>query len=175
METTKKRDWGLIVAGILLAICACFIIAMPGLTLVTLTAVAGAGFLVSGIFDIVAYARFHRQMDLSGWAIAYAILDIVLGLMLLLHPLALAGVIPWVVGLFFVVFGIFELVGSFKVKGTGASMWGWMLFSGIISVLCGITFFLNPATFSIFLAVFVLMRGVSLLFYGWNTGKGLSA
>lgn len=175
METAKKRDWGLVIAGILLVICAFFIILMPGLTLITLTAIAGAGFLVSGIFDIVNYVRFHKQMNLSGWAIAYAILDIILGLMLLLHPLALAGVIPWVVGLFFVVFGIFEIIGSFKIKGAGVPMWGWMLFSGIISVLCGITFFANPATFSIFLAVFVMMRGISLVFYGWNTSKGLLA
>lgn len=175
METAKKRDWGLIVAGILLVVCAFFIMLMPGLTLVTLTAIAGAGFLVSGIFDIVNYVRFHKQMNLSGWAIAYAVLDIILGLMLLLHPLALAGVIPWIVGIGFVVFGIFEIVGSIKIKGTGAPLWGWMLFSGIISVLCGITFFVNPATFSIFLAVFVLMRGISLVFYGWNTSKGVLA
>ena len=31
-------------------------------------------------------------MNLSGWAIAYAVLDIVVGLMFLIHPLALAGV-----------------------------------------------------------------------------------
>ncbi len=173
MEVAKKRDWGLIVAGVLLIACAIFIIMMPALTLITLTAIAGAGFLISGIFDIVNYVRFHKQMNLSGWAIAYAVLDIIIGLMLLLHPLALAGVIPWIVGLLFVVFGIFEVVGAFKVKKAGVPMWGWMLFSGIVSILCGITFFVSPATFSIFLAVFVLMRGFSLMFYGWNTGKAL--
>ena len=40
MDTTKKHDWGLIVAGILLVVCAFFFLVAPGLTLVTITAIA---------------------------------------------------------------------------------------------------------------------------------------
>ena len=168
MDTTKRHDWGLIVAGALLVLLAVFFMAAPGLTLVTMTAIAGAGFLVSGVFDIVFYARFREAMGLSGWTLAYGVLDVVLGLMFLLHPLALAGVIPWIVGLFFVVFGAFEVAAALRVRRLGTSLWGWMLFSGIVSVLCGLTFFVSPATFVIFLALFVAMRGASLIVYGWN-------
>ncbi|RDB63378.1 hypothetical protein C1878_05850 [Gordonibacter sp. 28C] len=173
MDSTKKHDWGLIVAGVLLVLCAFFFLVAPGLTLVTITAIAGAAFLVSGVFDIINYARFHKVMNLSGWAIAYAVLDIIIGLMFLVHPLAFAAVIPWVIGAFFIVFGVFEIIGAFRVRKTGISMWGWMLFSGIVGALCGLTFFVSPASFSIFLSVFILMRGVSLVFYGWNTNKAL--
>lgn len=175
METTKKRDWGLVVAGILLVLCGMFFVFAPGLTLVTMTVFAGAAFLVSGIFDIVSYIRFRKVANMSGWALAYAILDIVVGLMFLIHPLALAAVIPWLIGLFFIIFGVFEIVGSFTVKKTGVPLWGWMLFSGIVSVLCGLTFFVWPAALSIFLSVFILMRGVSLVFYGWNANKAMLA
>lgn len=174
MDTMKKHDWGLVIAGVLLIICAAFFAFAPGLTLVTITAIAGAAFLVSGIFDIVNYVRFRSIMSLSGWSLAYAILDIVIGLMFLIHPLAFAAVIPWLIGVFFVVFGVFEIMGAFKVRNmAGATLWGWMLFSGIVSVLCGVMFFALPATFSIFLSVFILMRGVSLLVYGWNTGRAM--
>ena len=119
------------------------------------------------------YVRFRRAMDLSGWVLAYAVLDIVLGLMFLLHPLALSGVIPWVIGAFLLVFGIFEVVAALRVRRLGTSLWGWMLFSGIVEALCGLTFFLAPATFVVFLALFVVMRGVSLIVYGWNAGRAL--
>lgn len=174
METTKKRDWGLIVAGILLLICGMLFFWAPWLTLVTLTAIAGAAFLVSGVFDIIDYVRFRKIMELSGWVLAYAVLDIIIGLMLLLHPIAFAMFLPWLVGLFFIVFGIFEVVGAFKVRRSGISLWGWMLFSGIVGILCGLAFFLLPEIFSIFLAVFVIMRGVSLIFYGVNASKAMA-
>lgn len=173
MGMAKKRDWGLVVAGVLLVLCGIFFVFAPGLTLVTMTAFAGAAFLVSGVFDIVSYIRFRKVADLSGWALAYAILDIVIGLMFLVHPLALAAVIPWIIGLFFIIFGVFEIVGSFKIKkATGSSLWGWMLFSGIVGALCGVLFFVFPASFVIYMAAFVIMRGISLAIYG-GTGRDL--
>ena len=138
MDTTKRHDWGLIVAGILLVVCAFFFLVAPGLTLVTITAIAGAAFLVSGVFDIINYVRFHKVMNLSGWAIAYAVLDIVIGLMFLIHPLALAGVIPWMIGAFFIIFGVFEIVGSFTVKKTTCPCELDAVLGGIVSVLCGL-------------------------------------
>ena len=175
MDTTNKHDWGLVIAGVLLVICSMFFLFAPGLALVTITVIAGAAFLVSGIFDIVNYFRFRRSMDLSGWALAYGALDIVLGILFLVNPLVSAGALAWFIGAFFIVFGVFEVVGAFKVRNMGASMWGWMLFSGIVGALCGLTFFIAPAMLGVFLSVFILMRGASLIFYGWNAGKAMVA
>lgn len=175
MDTTNKHDWGLVIAGVLLVICSMFFLFAPGLALVTITVIAGAAFLVSGIFDIVNYFRFRRSMDLSGWALAYGALDIVLGILFLVNPLVSAGALAWFIGAFFIVFGVFEVVGAFKVRNMGVSMWGWMLFSGIVGALCGLTFFIAPAMLGVFLSVFILMRGASLIFYGWNAGKAMAA
>ena len=175
MDTTNKHDWGLVIAGVLLVICSMFFLFAPGLALVTITVIAGAAFLVSGIFDIVNYFRFRRAMDLSGWALAYRALDIVLGILFLVNPLVSAGALAWFIGAFFIVFGVFEVVGAFKVRNMGVSMWGWMLFSGIVGALCGLTFFIAPAMLGVFLSVFILMRGASLIFYGWNAGKAMAA
>ena len=175
MDTTNKHDWGLVIAGVLLVICSMFFLFAPGLALVTITVIAGAAFLVSGIFDIVNYFRFRRAMDLSGCALAYGAPDIVLGILFLVNPLVSAGALAWFIVAFFIVFGVFEVVGAFKVRTMGVSMWGWMLFSGIVGALCGLTFFIAPAMLGVFLSVFILMRGASLIFYGWNAGKAMAA
>ena len=175
MDTTSKHDWGLIIAGVLLIICSIFFLMAPGLALVTITVIAGAAFLVSGVFDIINYFRFRTSLNLSGWALAYGALDIVLGILFLRNPLVSAGALAWFIGAFFIVFGVFEAIGAFTVRKAGVSMWGWMLFSGIIGALCGITFFIAPAMLGIFLSVFILMRGASLIFFGWNTGKAITA
>ena len=62
-----------------------------------------------------------------------------------MNPLVSAGALAWFIGAFFIVFGVFEVVGAFKVRNMGVSMWGWMLFSGIVGALCGLTFFIAPA------------------------------
>lgn len=173
MYIEKKRDWGAIIAGILMLICAFVCLLMPGITLVTITLFAGAGFLVSGIADVIEYVRNRDELLLSGWVLAYAILDILVGLMFLIHPMALSVVLPWLIGAFFVVFGIFEIVAALKGRRVGAPLWGLPIVSGVIGVICGITFFLNPATLAIFVALFMIMRAVSLLMFGWNTYRML--
>ena len=155
MQTEKKHDWGTIVAGVLLVVCAFVCLLMPGVTLVTITMIAGAGFLV------------------SGWVLAYAILDILIGAMFLLHPLAFSVVLPWLIGGFFVAFGVFEIVMAVRGRSAGMPMWGWAVFSGVVGVICGIMFFLNPAMLSIFIALFMVMRGATLLVFGWNAGRML--
>ena len=112
MAESKRHDWGLIVAGVLLVLLAIFITAFPGLTLATITAILGAGFLVSGILDLVGYVRLKGNLftSPSPWMIVYAVLDIIIGIMLLLHPIVFAGVVSWLVGIFVVAFGVIEVV-----------------------------------------------------------------
>ncbi len=173
--TVRRHDWGLVVAGVLLVLLAAFITAFPGLTLATITAILGIGFLVSGVLDLVGYVRLKRDFieSPSAWMLVYAILDIIIGVMLALHPFVFSGVISWLVGIFVVAFGVIEIVGAVQLRKVGMPMWGWMVFSGIVDVLCGIVFFAVPAMLAVFLAVFVIMRGVSLIIYGWRADSVL--
>lgn len=168
METQNKRDWGLIVTGVLLIVLGAVFMFAPVGTLVTITVIAGAFFLVGGIFAIINYIRFRKDQHSTGWAIVYGVLDILVGLMFLIHPLAMAAVIPWVIGIFVLVFAIYEIIAAFRVKKAGASFWGWVLFSGILSALLGILFFVYPTTFVYYIAFFLLVRGLTMIMYGWS-------
>ena len=156
--SASTHDWGLIFAGVALAAAGFFCMLAPGLTIVTIAAVVGAFFLVAGVFDIISYIRLRNILPRSGWELAYAIIDVLLGLIFLLHPLAFSAVVPWLVGVCFVAFGVFEVVASVKAHGWGVPMWGWALFSGVLNVLCGVAFFVMPQMLSIFLAIILLVR-----------------
>ena len=89
--SASKHDWGLIFAGVALAAAGFFCMLAPGLTIVTIAAVVGAFFLVAGVFDIISYIRLRNILPRSGWELAYAIIDVLLGLIFLLHPLAFSA------------------------------------------------------------------------------------
>ncbi|MCI8366518.1 MAG: hypothetical protein HFJ66_02820 [Eggerthellaceae bacterium] len=169
MDVKTRRDWGLFFLGIALVIIGFVFLTVPGITLVAVTSVAGAFLLVTGGFDIYAYARYRDEMGLDGWTIAYAICDIVLGAVLLIHPVFFSAVIPWVAGVFMAAYGIFEIVAAARSKGVSGR--GWVVFNGIVSLLCALAFFLVPASFVIFLAFFLICRGVTLAVYGITIDK----
>lgn len=172
MQNEKpERNWQLIVAGILLilfgAVCAFF----PGLTLASIAFMVGAAFVVSGVVDIMTYARSRDVLSLSGWMLVYGILDLLIGLMFLIHPFAFAAVLPWLIGTFTVVFGIYEIVVAVRARSAKMSLWGWSLFSGIVTLLIGISFFVMPEMLAIFIALFAVMHGVSLIVMGANAHR----
>ena len=99
MDIKVGRNWGLFAAGIALVIIGFVLLMVPGLTLVSIAVIAGCMFLAAGIVDAYAYFKYREAEGLSGWALAYAICDIILGVLFIVHPIASAVVIPWVMGL----------------------------------------------------------------------------
>lgn len=164
-QANDKRDWGLFFGGLLVVLCGIAALFWPGATMEILALVAGVGFLVAGVFSFATWVRTHKYAQGSGWTLANAICDIILGIMFLVHPVVGAGVITMVVGCFTLAYGFFAIVTSFGIRKMTSSWW-IMLLNGIISVMCGWFFLFSPGFFAIFLAVFIIMQGVTMSTYG---------
>lgn len=167
MDVKTTRDWGMFFLGIAFIITGLIFFVVPNITLVALAAVAGAWLVVIGAFNIYEYARYRDELGLSGWDLAYAICDIVLGLMFLIHPIVSAAVIPWVAGVFMAAYGIFQIVLGVQMKGVEGR--GWVITGGIVSILCALTFFVMPSMFAIFLAVFMVFQGATMAVAGLSS------
>ena len=65
-----EKNWSLIVPGVLLiffgALCAFY----PGITLLSVTFVAGAGFVFAGIVNIISYVREQQGFRAGMWRMA---------------------------------------------------------------------------------------------------------
>lgn len=164
-SSSQGLDWGSIFGGILVLLCGIAVIFWPGITLEIIAALAGITLVVAGIFNFISWARNRNTTRGSGWTLAYAICDAVLGILFLIHPLIAAGVITFFLGCLVVIYGVFAIVTSFGVRKLSNSWW-LMLLNGIISLICGYFFMFSPEFFAIFLGVFLVMQGVTMVVYG---------
>ncbi|MFR1638098.1 MAG: DUF308 domain-containing protein [Eggerthellaceae bacterium] len=126
--------------------------------------------MLSGVLGIVFYVRFRSMMSVSGWSLAYAILDVLIGLMFVLHPLVGGAAISWLVALCFLVFGLFEIFAAMKSKSIGFSAWGSAC-SRASSTSCAPSCCSSRRSCSLLVAVFVLWRGVAMIAEGVTVGK----
>ncbi len=163
--------WGGVVIGILVALAGIVVLFWPGLSLVMLATIAGVFLIFAGIFDFVMWWNV-RGTDGAGWTLLTGILDLLLGAMFLIHPVVAAGVITLFVGCFVIAYGAFAIIGSIGMKKY-TSYWWLMLLNGIISLICGILFVVSPAFFALYLAIFLIMRGVTMSVYSVTAPKEL--
>lgn len=91
------------------------------------------------------------------------ILNIVVGILLLTAPVKTTFVLVLALGFYWIVSGIFTLVGMF----IDHSAWGWKLFIGFISIIAGITILRYPLISAVTIpSVIVLMLGIQGLIVG---------
>ena len=126
--------WKLFLAeGIVMLALGLLAIAVPEVASLAITIFIGWLFFIGGIFRTVSLLQ-HRSMPGFGWSLATALLAIVLGLVLLLRPIA--GVLTLTLGLiaFFILEGGPRSCWRSSTAGILPS-WGWVLFSGLVDLL----------------------------------------
>ena len=91
------------------------------------------------------------------------ILNIIVGILLLTNPVKTALAMAWVLGLYWLVQGIFVLVGMFLDH----TAWGWKLIMGILGILAGIVVMRHPVASAVTIPmILVLMLGIQGMIVG---------
>lgn len=156
----KQWNWFLLFGIILMVL---GLLSIAASTFVTLATVVFLGtlLLIGGVVQI-GYTFTVRQWSGFFLSLLSGILYAVVGFLLLAHPTAGALSLTLLLAAFYIVGGIFRIVGSAMMQ---FEHWGWALFSGIVKLALGLLIWLGwPATG---LWVFGLFIGIDLLFYGW--------
>ncbi len=82
----------------------------------------------------MAAEAFAAPKPIKWWfPLVQGILSIVVGLLFLMRPVATSKTAVAVLGLYWLILGILDLIGLFRDR----TAWGWKLFTGIIGILAG--------------------------------------
>lgn len=91
------------------------------------------------------------------------VLLIIIGIFLLTNPASTFVTIVWVLGIYWLISGIFNIIKIFF----DSSMWGWKLFAGIVGIIAGWFLIQNPIGGSVVVsATTVLLLGLFGIFIG---------
>ncbi len=144
---------------------------------VTVVKVIAAFLLASGLVSLVyGFIRNKKDGVLPLMAVN-AVVDLILGLLLFLNPVWVAGFIVTLIGILLILFGgiqLFALAGTLSLLGAGFST----LILSICAVIGGAFLLFNPfgeRIMSICAGSFLLLYGVSELISSWRIRKAREA
>ncbi|WP_194778024.1 HdeD family acid-resistance protein [Pararhodonellum marinum] len=141
----KVKNWWLtLVLGILFILVGIWTMATPLSSFVSLSILFGVIMFVSGVTELTFSISNRKEIDNWGWHFAGAIVDFIIGAMLLFYPGLTMAVLPLMVAFYFMFKGFAGIGASMDIRRAGVAGWGWGLFFGIVSMLLGIMIVFNP-------------------------------
>jgi uncharacterized membrane protein HdeD (DUF308 family) len=126
--------WKLFLAeGIVMMVLGLLAIAVPEVATLAITLLIGWLFFIGGIFRTISVLQ-HRAMPGFAWSLLIAVLAILLGLILIIRPIAGALTLTiWLI-VFFIIEGIAAIFLAIEHRRHLPS-WGWVLLSGLVDLL----------------------------------------
>lgn len=159
----KTAKIGYIIMSVALCVLGGVLIVFPEITLKAVGIVCGIVLLLFGIVRVVGYFskdlyRLAFQFDL-----AFGIMILTLGVILLLNPRSLMNFICIALGLYFFADGLFKIQIAIDSKTFGIKKWWLILCMALVTAVFGIALILRPSESTRILTILV---GVSMLCEG---------
>lgn len=165
MEPSVLKNWWMpLIKGIILIVLSILIFMNPADTLIGLSWFIGIAFMATGFIILISAFSFRSQIKGWGWRLAEGLVDIFFGFILLFNPGFTALVLAFMMGFWFVFYGITALSDSFGLKDEGFSKWWVGLLWGVLAIVFGFWIIFRPfagaITIVTLIGTFFMLAGI---------------
>ncbi|MDF1604542.1 DUF308 domain-containing protein [Nocardioides sp. YIM 152315] len=130
------EHWGLVLAyGVVTLVLGVVLIVWPDATVTVFTVLLAIQLIVAGIFRIVGALQMHRSDGVRALVGLTGGIALIVGLLILRDPLQSVLVLGMILGVFWLIVGIVDILGAIVAPPPEGR--AWPLFSGILGVAFG--------------------------------------
>jgi uncharacterized membrane protein HdeD (DUF308 family) len=156
--------WLLILIGLLGIAAGVVVLLKPEDSLTTLAVIAGIFVLASGIFDVAV--SFSRRTPNRGLAAIMGVLSVVIGVLLIRHPVGGVLFVALLIGIWLIAIGVVRFVEAFE---SDSKLWGIVV--ALLEVAAGVIIVATPpigfATLALLTGIAFIVNGVAIFALGW--------
>jgi uncharacterized membrane protein HdeD (DUF308 family) len=175
-----ERDWmniswqSLVVRGVVGIVFGILAMVWPTSTAIALALLFGFWALVDGVGSIAQ--AFQKDATGRVWLAVMGVLALIAAFFAIFSPAVTAVALTWILGIWLVVRGIFELAGAFA-SSTQVPRW-LLVVGGLLSIVLGVLFAANPGRSAVaiafWLGLIALAWGIAFVVLGFvvRTEKG---
>jgi uncharacterized membrane protein HdeD (DUF308 family) len=155
--------WLLLVMGLLSAVVGVIVLAKPSHSLATLAVITGLFVLIDSIFELVT----SLFADRGGGGALLGVLGIVVGILLIRHPIHGVLAIALLIGIWLVAIGVIRLIRALALEHRL-----WNIVVALIEIVAGIVIVSSPhigfATLALLVGISFILNGIAVVALGWT-------
>lgn len=134
-DETLRAYWGLfMVHGVIMIVLGALAVIWPQISTVAADIYLGWIFLFSGVVGLVTIF-FAPSIPAFLWSLLTAALSLIVGILLLWHPVEGVVSLTLVLIAFFIAEGVFQIAAAIGHLDELPDSWGWMVMSGIADLI----------------------------------------
>ena len=126
--------------------------------------IIGGILIALGVLGIIKFVQGTNKEQQTELDIVYGIVSVILGIVVIKNPQAIASIIPTILGISIVINSATKLQYAFELKANGNNLWKSTMVVSIISTLCGIVLIFNPfkalTSFTKIVGIFIVIYAV---------------
>lgn len=131
-----------ILSSIALVVLGALLFFQSELTIVSISYIIGAVLVGIGVVAILKYIlNKNNKNELD---IVYGIVTVVLGIVVITNPKAIASIIPFILGILIVISSATKLGYGFELRKAKNSLWIGTVVIALITLVCGMLLLFNP-------------------------------
>lgn len=158
-----KQSWAwFLTLGIILIILGLGALTYAGLATLVSIDIFGWVMLLGGVLTTL-HAFLRRRWGGFSIDLISGILSLVVGLMILFHPVQAAVALTFLIAMFLMIGGTFRIITALSVRH---GHWVWLLLNGVVTLALGVMIWKQwPLSGEWVIGLFV---GIDMVFYGWS-------
>ena len=176
LNALAEHWWLFLLRGIAAVIFGILAIALPGITILTLTLLWGAYAIVDGACSLWAAIMGNAVADRGPrwWLAVVGILGLVAGVIALVFPGPTAAILLIAIAAWAIAIGVMQIIGAIRLRKEIDHEWLLGL-SGLASIAFGLLFFMQPMAGALavvwLISFFALFFGIDLIFFAFRLRK----
>lgn len=136
--------WFHLLIGILFLGMGIWVIATPLASYLGLSILFSILMFISGVFELAFAISNKGKIKGWGWYMTVAIIDFIVGLLLVIYPTITMTILPILVAIWILFKGIAVIGSSNEMKRFGIKGRGWLMGIGVISILFAVSIIIHP-------------------------------
>jgi len=161
-----KNWWLITIKGVFSIIFGILALMLPKTAVLTILTYFGLVILISGLFIVIGAFSYRKDTPNWSWWLVEGGFDMLVGGLIVIHPLVTAEIFVFVLAIWVVVIGIIQIISAVNLKGIMQNWW-ILLFSGVLSLFLGLLILTHPLRGTLTLVssmgLFIIIFGILLL------------
>lgn len=156
----KKAGWVSAIESLIIIVLGILLVALPNVTILVVSNVLGAVFIVNGIYQIINYFVVKGQNDFFNNGLLIGVISLLIGIAAIVIGEDLANILRIIIGIWMIYESLVRVNTAIKLNSAGIGTWKYILMIAILMLALGLFVTFNSGAVVQLIGWMMILSGI---------------